>query len=46
MEALEPTFTPTTRRLSKAKKGKRVHLCEKCGKVRYVRVNPYSKFQS
>ncbi|KAI9882142.1 MAG: snoRNA-binding protein [Watsoniomyces obsoletus] len=33
MEALEPTFTPTTRRLSKAKKGKRVHLCEKCGKV-------------
>ena len=33
MDLVEPTFTPTTRRISKAKKGKRVHLCDQCGKV-------------
>lgn len=33
LEPLEPTYTPTTRRISKAKKGKRVHVCDKCEKV-------------
>ena len=29
------TYTPTTHRISKAKKGKKVHVCEYgCGKVR------------
>ena len=33
------TYTPTTHRISKAKKGKKVHVCEfGCGKVRYSRV--------
>ena len=33
--ALEITYTPTTHRISKAKKGKKVHVCEfpGCGKV-------------
>ena len=30
----EITYTPTTHRISKAKKGKKVHVCEHgCGKV-------------
>jgi hypothetical protein len=33
IEQLEPTYTPTTHRISKAKKGKRVHVCDKCEKV-------------
>lgn len=39
VEALEPTYTPTTRRISKAKKGKRVHVCDKCEKVSYLRAD-------
>jgi len=33
----EITYTPTTHRVSKAKKGKKVHACEYpgCSKVRY-----------
>jgi len=32
--AEEITYTPTTNRISKAKKGKKVHVCEYgCGKV-------------
>lgn len=34
--AEEITYTPTTHRISKAKKGKKVHVCEYgCGKVRW-----------
>lgn len=33
VEAMEPTYTPTTYRISKAKKGKRVHACNQCNKV-------------
>jgi hypothetical protein len=33
------TYTPITRRISKAKKGKKVHACEYgCGKVRLIHV--------
>lgn len=35
--AEEITYTPTTHRVSKAKKGKKVHVCEHgCGKVHTV----------
>ena len=35
--ANEITYTPTTRRISKAKKGKKVHKCEfGCGKVHHL----------
>ena len=38
--AEEITYTPTTHRISKAKKGKKVHACEYpgCTKVRYKRL--------
>lgn len=46
-DAIPVTYTPTTHRISKAKKGKRVHACEHagCGKVgaiqtRILKINP------
>ena len=43
-DGIPVTYTPTTHRISKAKKGKKVHVCQfGCGKVRLLWLHRYLK---